>query len=384
MKIVHILTRLLRAGSEENTIATCRAQIADGHEVYLMHGKEFDQRHYLNPVPGLTLVKIDSLVHPISPVADVRAVLEMRNWMKKVMPSVVHTHQSKAGILGRMAAHLTSVPTIIHGVHIVPFENVGTVQRLVYLAAEKLMARITDGFVNVSKGTRDIYIKNGIGHESLHHVVHSGFDLSRFKGAIPPDDWREILGIGQDEEKPPVIVMLAALEERKRHCEFLRVFVDIVKEMPNVRLLMPGEGPHRPMVEKTIDELGLHENAKLLGFRTDPEKLIAMADVGVLVSTREGLPRVIMQYLAGGKPVVATDLPGLDEVLQNNRNGIVVRPDHVMGATSSILALLKNKQELHRLSVGAHETDLSSWDVKMMGVKMRHAYSACLSGKIRG
>ena len=379
MKIVHILTRLLRAGSEENTLATCKAQIAAGHEVYLYHGNEFDQRYYQTPIAGLHLVEIPSLVHPLSPGHDVKAVIDMTRRFKTLKPEVVHTHQSKAGILGRFAAFIAGVPVVIHGVHIVPFENVGRVQRLVYLCAEKMAALVTDAFINVSRGTRDIYVAAGIGAAKHHHIVHSGFDMRKFKGAEPPADWRDVLGIGPDEAKPPVIVMLAALEPRKRHCEFLDVFARVVQRHPEVRLVMPGEGPHRAAVEEKIRSLGLQKNARLVGYRTDPEKLIALADICTLTSTREGLPRVIMQYLAVGRTCVVSDLPGLDEVVTHNVNGVVVPPDAIDAATDAIAHLLDHPDELARLTAGARATDLSSWDVTNMCQKIDTTYANYLS-----
>jgi glycosyltransferase involved in cell wall biosynthesis len=345
--------------------------------VFLLHGREFDERHYRQPMPGLTLVAVDQMVHPIAPWQDIKAVAQMAQLMRQLRPDVVHTHQSKAGILGRMAAFLARVPVIIHGVHIVPFENVGAVQRLVYLGAEKLMGQVTDAFINVSRGTRDLYLQARIGPATRHHVVHSGFDLSRFKGAQAPDDWRELLGLQPGEDKPPVIVMLAALEERKRHCEFLEVFGEVVRQVPQVRLVMPGEGPHRAAVQATIARLGLERHALLVGFRTDPERLIALADLGILTSTREGLPRVIMQYLAVGKPVVATHLPGLEEVVSDGINGHVLPPDDLAGAAATVVRLLTEPAALARLAQGARQTDLSSWDVHHMGRKMQEAYASC-------
>lgn len=374
MKIVHILTRLLRAGSEENTLASCKAQIAAGHEVYLYHGNEFDQRYYQMPILGLKLVEIETMVHPLSPANDMRAVLDMTRRFKSLKPDVVHTHQSKAGILGRIAAYLARVPVVIHGVHIVPFENVGRVQRLVYLSAEKMAARVTDAFINVSRGTRDIYVDAGIGAARHHHIVHSGFDMRKFKVAEVPDDWREVLGIGPDEAKPPVIVMLAALEPRKRHCEFLDKFAEMVQRHPEIRLVMPGEGPHRAVVEEKIRSLGLQKNARLVGYRTDPEKLIALADICTLTSTREGLPRVIMQYLAVGRTCVVSDLPGLDEVVTHNVNGVVVPSDAIGAAIAAIADLLEHPDELARLTSGAQATNLSSWEVSNMCKRLDEIY----------
>ncbi len=374
MRIVHVLTRLLRAGSEENTVASCRAQAAAGHEVHLVHGREFDPRWYEANTGGFGLVAVDSLVHPLAPGRDAVAFRDLRRLFRRLRPDVVHTHQSKAGIIGRLAAKAEGVPCIVHGVHIVPFVNVGPGQRGVYLAAERIAARVTDAFIDVSRGMRDVCVAAGVGRPNDHHVVHSGFDLDRFAAADWPEDWREILGVAEGEAKPPVVLMLAAFEPRKRHCEFLEAFTAVVERHPDVRLILAGEGPHRAAVDAAVVRLNLEESVRVLGYRTDPERLIAFADLCTLVSTREGLPRVVMQYLVGGKTCVVSDLPGLDEVVQNGVNGIVTPSDDLASAAAAISRLLDDRAEHARLTAGALLSDLSSWRVEHMTAEIERVY----------
>ena len=340
----------------------------------MVHGRDYDNRYYERPIEGVRLVRVDSLVHPLAPRDDWRAFSDLTALFRQLQPDIVHTHQSKAGIIGRFAARAARVPAIVHGVHIVPFINVGTLQRLVYLAAEKAAAAVTHAFIDVSRGMRDVCVEAGVGRADQHHIVHSGFDLRRFRGASPPDDWREILGLDPAAPRPPVIVMLAALEPRKRHCEFLEAFPRIIARHPSVRLVLAGEGPHRAAVETRIRELGLGESVRLTGYRTDPERLIALADVCALTSTREGLPRVVMQYLVVGRCCVVSDLPGLDEVVRHGENGIIVPPDDMNTAADAIAGLLDDRAELERLTAGAVASDLSSWEVETMCARIESVY----------
>ncbi|MBP2151676.1 glycosyltransferase [Xanthobacter flavus] len=380
MRIVHVLTRLLRAGSEENTLASCHSQAAMGHEVHLVHGRDFDSHYYDRPMAGIVLHKVDSLVHPLAPVYDVRAFRELVLLFRRLKADIVHTHQSKAGIVGRFAAQAAGVPHIVHGVHIVPFVNVGRAQRTIYIAAEKSAALFTAAFIDVSRGVRDLCVEAGVGRPEQHHVIHSGFDLDRFFGATPPEDWRKILGIGPDVRRPPVVVMLAALEQRKRHCEFLDVFPRVLASHPDTILVMAGEGPHREAVEAKIRALGLEANARLTGYRTDPHRLIALGDLCVLTSTREGLPRVIMQYVAAGRACVVNDIPGIDEVIVDDYNGIIT-PAHDMAATANAISdLLSDRSKLARLTAGAELTDLSSWRVEYMCAQIEEVYRGLMGG----
>jgi glycosyltransferase involved in cell wall biosynthesis len=374
MKIVHVVTRLLQAGSEENTIATCRAQAQAGHEVSLVHGNVWGAGPREKCGPHVRVLEVKSLVHQVDPKNDLRAILELRSLFSAMRPIVVHTHQSKAGILGRVAARLAKVPVVIHGVHIVPFVNVGLAQRTIYLTAERLVARFTHAFINVSEGTRQSCLEHAVGRPEQHFVAHSGFDVARFQNAQIPEDWAILAGVCAGAPKPPIVLMLAALEERKRHVALLSLFDKVVQRIPHIRLLLCGEGPTRSDIESLIQKKGLSENVRLLGFQPRPEQLIALADVTMLTSTREGLPRVIVQSLAGGRPVITTSLPGISEIVRNGINGIVTRSDDLEGTLQALTDLLLDLARLRRLQAGAAATDVSSWRTEDMCSKVAAVY----------
>ncbi|RAZ80611.1 glycosyltransferase [Mesorhizobium atlanticum] len=378
MKIVHVLTRLLRAGSEENTLACCLAQARHGHEVLLVHGEEFDPGLRASVAGALRVVTLEKLINSISPPRDVFAFGQLVRLMRDWQPDIVHTHQSKAGIVGRLAARQANIPAIIHGVHILPFVHVGSAQRLMYLTAERLAAKFTRAFIDVSQGMREICLANHLGSPDQHHVVHSGFDLARFANARWPQEPHLLLGTAAGEPKPPVVLMLAALEPRKRHVEFIEAFGQVVERIPNVRLLLAGEGPARPAVESAIERSPFANNIRMIGYHHEPERLISLADVCVLASMREGLPRVMMQYLAGGRASVVSHLPGVEEVVKHGVNGIVAPAEDVGAAATAVADLLENEPYRDRLAGGARLTDLSSWGLDAMCESVEQVYRSVL------
>ncbi|MCG5478993.1 glycosyltransferase family 4 protein [Sinorhizobium alkalisoli] len=378
MKIVHVLTRLLRGGSEENTLACCNAQVRRGHEVLLVHGNEYDAALQAAVAKTLQVVPLEMLVHPLSPSHDIAAMGQLSRLFAEWHPDIVHTHQSKAGIVGRLAAKRAHVPGIVHGVHILPFMHVGNAQKLTFLAAERVAAKCTRAFIDVSQSMRDICIAHHIGSPDQHHVVHSGFDLLRFSQAHRPDEAARLLGIMPGASKPPVVLMLAALEQRKRHVEFIDAFAQVIERVPDARLILAGEGPARPDVEAAIQRSPAASSIHLLGFHSEPERLINLADVCVLTSMREGLPRVVMQYLAGGRPCVVSQLPGLDEVVKHGVNGIVTPAADVRAAVTAVADLLENNPYRARLSEGARRTDLSSWGLDTMCDRVETVYQSVL------
>lgn len=378
MKIVHVLTRLYRAGSEENTLACCNAQVKHGHEVLLVHGNEYDASLKASVAKTMRVIGLDALVHPISPSNDFAALRQLSRLLIEWHPDIVHTHQSKAGIIGRLAAKQANVPGIVHGVHILPFVHVGNAQKLTFLAAERLTARYTRAFIDVSEKMRDICISHHIGNAAQHHVVHSGFDLTRFSHARWPKDAPRLLGIAPGAPKPPVVLMLAALEPRKRHLEFIEAFPQVVERIANVQLILAGEGSARPEIEAAIARSPVANSIHLIGYHSEPEQLISLADVCVLTSMREGLPRVVMQYLAGGRPCVVSELPGLEEVVKHGINGIVTPANEVGAAAEAVADLLEYKPLRTHLAEGARRTDLSSWGLDAMCDSVETVYHSVL------
>ncbi|MDX8445268.1 glycosyltransferase [Mesorhizobium captivum] len=378
MKIVHVLTRLLRAGSEENTLACCLAQARHGHEVLLVHGEEYDPSLQVSVAGALRVVTLGKLINSISPSRDISAFGQLTRLMCDWQPDIVHTHQSKAGIVGRLAAREAHIRGIVHGVHILPFVHVGTAQRLTFLAAERLAARFTRAYIDVSQAMRDICIANHLGRPDQHHIVHSGFDLARFANAKWPQEPHLLLGTAAGEPKPPVVLMLAALEPRKRHVEFIEAFGQVVDRIPNVRLLVAGEGSARAAVESAIERSPFANNVRMIGHHREPERLISLADVCVLTSMREGLPRVMMQYLAGGRASVISHLPGVEEVVKHGVNGVVTPAEDVGAAAVAVADLLENQHYRARLADGAKLTDLSSWGLDSMCERVELIYQSVL------
>jgi len=375
LRIAHVITRLINGGADENTVLSCNHAAQRGHEVFLIHGAETRPEILEKVDARVTVVPVASLVRPISPLSDTRAFYDLTRTFRRFGTDVVHTHTSKAGILGRLAARASRVPVIVHGTHIVPFVNVGRAEKLLYLRAERAVQGITHAFIDVSTGMRDLCLEAGVGTSERHHVIQSGFDLSRFKDAQAPEDWRGLLRVRPGEPRPPVLLMLAVFEPRKRHLDFLERLPRIVARVPAVRLVLAGDGKLRRPVEARIRTLGLERNVVLAGFYRHPERLIALADVCVMASVREGLPRAVVQYLAGGKPVVVADLPGIHDVLRDDVNGLVVPSQDLDALADSVAALLEDDPRRARLARGAAATDLSSWDAVRMGERIEAVYA---------
>lgn len=376
--VCHVITRFINGGADENTLHACNWSAEQGHDVILIYGAAHSAEIIGKINPKVRAVCISDLVRNISPLQDIKALRALTRLFRQVRPDIVHTHTSKAGIVGRLAARRAGVPVIVHGIHIAPFQNVDLLQRSIYLALETLCGRWTDAFISVSEGMRQAYADHDIGPPERHHVIHSGMPLAAFQKAEPPADWRELLGLGPDEPKPPVLVMLAAMEPRKRHAELIAVMGRVFEKHPTVRLVFGGDGKGRAAVEAAARSSGHADNIRILGFYPRPAALLAMADIGILCSTKEGLPRVVVQYTASGVPTIVSDLPGISEIVDNGQTGIVTSATEMSEIADELLALLDDPQRLAAMREACLARDLSSWTFEAMCSAQEDIYQSLL------
>jgi glycosyltransferase involved in cell wall biosynthesis len=302
----------------------------------------------------------------------------MYRLFRRLRPSIVHTHQSKAGILGRIAAAASRTPLVVHTIHIAPFVSAPPAQRAVYIVAEKMCGRFTDLFIAVSGAMRDAYKNAGIGRADQYDVVRSGMALDRFRTCSAPANWSDRIGGWPSEHRPKIVLMLAAFEPRKRQRQFLRAAARHLKNRPATCIVFAGTGTELEACKREAADLGISDQVRFLGHDDRPEELIALADVCILTSEREGLPRVIVQYIAAGKPTVICDLPGLEELIEDGANGLIADPEDLGAMAERLFNLLNDDGELGRLSAGARMTDVSEWQDSKMGERIQASYDRTL------
>lgn len=374
LRIAHVITRFIRGGADENTLLSCNAQAALGHDVTLFVGREYHKAMVARLSPQVQLEVLTHLVRPIHPIKDARCLLDLAYRLRAKRYDLVHTHESKAGILGRIAARLAAVPTIVHGVHILAHLNAGPAASWIYLAAERLAARLTHVFVSVSPAMREACLATGLGSPQAHLVVESGMDVARYANASANTPAVEQSIAQLSPERPSIVLMASALEPRKRVLEFVEVFAKLAPRTPNACLLIAGEGPLRRQLEALIANLGLDGRIVCLGHREDLENFIARADVCVHAAASEGLPRVAVQYVAAGKPIVATALPGLDSLVVDGSNGALVEAGNLEALAEPLHMLLSDEDARARACAFSRGMDVSAWSIGAMIAGLEEAY----------
>ena len=330
MRIVHVITRLILGGAQENTLLTCREQARLGHEVTLLTGPpEGPEGSLLNEAQRLPIrtVLVPPLVRALDPWHDLGAYLDLAKHFRYIHPDVVHTHSSKAGILGRLAARRCGVPCIVHTIHGLPFDEYrGRLANWAYRVAERRAARWSHRLIAVSADMADRAAAAGLAPREHIAVVYSGLDADRFRAASGEREAvRQAWGVAPDEF---VFLAIARLFHMKGYEFLLPAFAEAARRRPNVRLVIAGSGILRPALEALAAHLGVAERVRFLGLvpAEGIPALVWASDAVVHAGLREGLARVLPQAGLCRRPAVAYDIGGAREVLRDGENGFLLPP----------------------------------------------------------
>jgi glycosyltransferase involved in cell wall biosynthesis len=356
LRVLHIITRLIVGGAQENTLLTCEGLAAmPEYEVTLASGIDRGPEGDLldRAEKSTNLVLVPELGRAISPIADIRALWKLYRLIRRGRYHIVHTHSSKAGVLGRIAAKLAGTPLIVHTLHSLVFhEYQPWIVNRTWWLVKKICAPMTDHFLSVSSVIVRKAVAAGVDVPEKFTTVYSGMELDWFLNSNADGAAvRREFGIPADA---PVVGKIARLFPLKGHDELMDAAPEIVRRVPNVRFFLIGDGILYDHLRERARAAGILDNfvfAGLIQRERIPEMLAAM-DVVVHTSLREGLARVLPQALAMGKPCVSFDIDGAPEVVLDGETGYLVRAYDNQTLADRISKLLADPQL--RATMGAN------------------------------
>lgn len=365
---VHIITFLELGGAQQNTIYTVRHLDTAEFKPVLIAGRgallDNEARALGNTVP---VYLIPHLQRPIHPLRDILAFLKIYVILKKIKPDIVHTHSSKAGILGRWAAFCARVPVILHTFHGFGFhERQNRFVRGFYVFLERFTAWITDAFICVSKNNIAYAREKKIGSNEKYHLIRSGISLADYRRRDgQSNNVRKELSLGKDDH---IITMIACFKPQKNCLDFVRLAAYLKKkqDMPPHTFLLIGDGDERLKIEKEIETHGLRSVFRLPGWRKDIPAIMQMTDIFVLTSLWEGLPRAAVEALVSGVPVCAHNVDGLTEVVQHGINGYLFEPFNIPDMAEGIYGILRDENLRKELSDNAARSIGDEFDIDGM------------------
>jgi glycosyltransferase involved in cell wall biosynthesis len=372
-----VVTRLVVRGVPRHVLALAAGLDPDRFQVEVVAGRGEPGEGSLAQEAAAQSVRVEhlpTLRRAIGPVADLRALLALYRLMRARRYDLVHTHISKAGILGRAAARLAGVPAVVHTYHGQVSEvEATTATGVLFRMVERMAARVTHRIIAVSASTAEQCLRHRIGRPDQYRVIHNGIDLDRFgswDGAPSPEACGQGMAIG----------FVGSLAVEKRVDVLIGAVALLQQAASPVRLYIVGDGPLRHQLEAQALELGLGASVHFTGLVPDVRPWLAAFDVVVAPSASEGLPTVLLEAQAMGCPIVASRVGGIPEIVEDGVSGLLVEPEQPRVLSASLAAICGDSELRRRLGMAGRGQVARSFGLTTMLRRTEGVYDDLLAG----
>lgn len=363
---MHVITRLDCGGSAQNTMRTVLGHDRALFEPVMVAGisgrwdaqggqPATDANCRCLEKENIRCVMLPTLVREIHLLNDVRALWALVRLFRRERPQIVHTHTSKAGVLGRVAAWLAKVPVIVHTPHgHVFYGHFGRLWSWIFIQVERALSIPTTRLIALTESERDEHLQRKIGRTNHFAVAPSGIDLDKFRHARSRNVQRP-----DRFPCPPDAVVIGSvgwLTPVKGHRYLIEAAAGMLPSYPRLHVMIVGSGELQDDLTALGRQLGLEGRLHLLGHREDVEACLAAMDVFVLPSLNEGMGRALVEAMAAGLPVVATKVGGVPAVVQDRCNGLLVSPGNAAALADALRSLLSRPEWMTQLGDAAQQS----------------------------
>ena len=370
MTLLHLITRLSLGGSARNTIDSAAATVRAGYDTILATGPSCDEVDvsHLADESGCRLAIIRSLQREIAPLRDLRALVAIVRLIRRERVAIMHTHTSKAGFIGRLAARVAKVPVVIHTPHgHIFYGYYGAARTSFFIALERWAATFSDALVALTEEDMREHLDRRIGSRDQYRVIPSGVDIEGFRNrAQARDAARSELGWSTEER---IVVGVGRLVPVKGFDIAVRALAQLRATFPETRLVLVGDGPERGRLEQLAAASDNLSRVTITGAAGDVAPFLAASDVVIAPSRNEGMGRVLIEAMALGKPVVASRVGGVASVVSDGHSGVLVRPDDPSELARALIELFSDPLRMEAYSnVAAERAEQFSLRVMQQGL----------------
>lgn len=328
------------------------------YEFDLLCSKQYKAEEKNFRKSGYKISMID-MERKISPMKDFKSVLEIIRYIKNSKPDIIHLHSSKAGALGRIAIVLGVITfqfnhiPVLYNPHGWAFDmGTSKFKKRFYVLVEKIGSLFTDKVIVISNYEKKAAVKNKICKEKKLKVILNGIDFSRYLAIYNREEQLAEMHIKNDSL---IIGMVGRLTEQKSPQTFIRIAKEIKKKHVNAYFILVGDGELKADVVKQIEEYNLQDSTLITGWIDEVPKFISLFDIAILTSKWEGFGLVLAEYMAMGKPVVASRVGGILDIIIDNYNGLLASPDSVDEFVANIIKLTDNPEICGELANNGHK-----------------------------
>ncbi len=376
IRVARIIDRLNIGGPAIHTILLTAFLNKDKFDTILITGQidpEEGSMEYLAEKYGVTPLVIPELRRSISPRQDWLAAQKIGKILREYRPHVIHTHKSKAGVLGRLVAIFLRTPAVFHTFHGHVFHSYfGFLKTSIFIALERFFALFTNRIITISPAQRqEICYRYKITRRSKFSVIPLGFDFSPFDREKNKFSLREKYGISSDMV---IIGLIGRLAPVKNHAFLLRVASQFVSEGKKVHFLLIGDGEERGNLEVLVDNLKLGRHVTFTGWLKNPTEIYSALDIVTLCSHNEGTPVTIIEAMYCACPVVATRVGGVPDLVEEGETGFLVKKEDEKGFASALARLVENAALRKRLGKKGHEKVKKRYDKSRLLADIEQLY----------
>jgi glycosyltransferase involved in cell wall biosynthesis len=316
---------------------------------------------------------------------NIRTIFQMAKFMKQKNIHIVHTQGGRAPVFGRIAARLAKVPIVISTNPLLidreSHRDVNKLKRLAYLLIDILTSIHVDRFLVLSEPHREAIIADYNTEPSKVVKIYNGIELDKYDAKLSNGlTVRRELGIAPGSS---IVGFIGRLIYQKGLPFFLQAASKVITTFPDVMFLIVGDGPLKAELEKLSNGLNIRQNCIFTGFRQDIPDILSAVDMLVMSSLYEGMPMVILEAMAASKPVIATNVGGIPELVKNGETGVLVPPEDVDVLAESIIDLLKNKDKAQQMGLAGRKRVEEEFDVNIMVRKTEEVYQELIREKLK-
>jgi glycosyltransferase involved in cell wall biosynthesis len=308
-------------------------------------------------------IHIVEMRRAIEPIYDLASFWQLRSIMRRESFDVIHTHSSKGGFLGRLAARCAGGSAIVHTAHGLFFLGQKGTARTFYLALERLAARWTNRFIAVSDSEKAIAVEYGLFRPEQIKVIENGVELPKAYLENNQAELRQRLGL---DPARPIVGTVSRLNPQKDPFTLLRAVTLMIQAAPEIQFIWCGNGQLKPQVESLARDLGIYDRVIFIEYCDDVLKLMALFNVFVVSSLFEGLPYTLLEAMSVAKPIVATDVPGCRDVVVHGQTGMLVSPRDPVELTQAVLNFVHLPEEAHRMGEAGRDLVARRFTLKRM------------------
>jgi glycosyltransferase involved in cell wall biosynthesis len=353
LRVLRAITRLNIGGPAIHVILLTRGLQNDRFRSVLVSGLEAPDEGSMRDLAvqyGVRPRALAELGREVSPPNDLRAVLKMYRLIRASRPHIVHTHMAKAGTAGRVAARLAGVPIVVHTYHGHTFHSYfGPAKTRLFLEIERTLARYTDRIVAVGEGQRHEIAAYGVAPLQRIVSIPLGLEIERLLDAERErGKLKAELGLNGHSKLVGIVARLVPI---KAHEVFLEAATSVLEVEPETRFLVIGDGERRYELEALARRLGIGGAVRFLGWRADMKQVYADLDVVALSSNNEGSPVALIEAMAAGRPIVATAVGGVGEVVRDGETGRLVPPRNPGALAEGMVDLLRDRERAERFGL---------------------------------